>query len=114
VSLTLTVRPVARTELNKAVDWYEAEKPGLGDRFTDAVRRVFAEITTNPRRYAVEYKDVREAMVEGFPYCVYFRVRANRAIVISVFHTSRDPSGSPAPDHYFSLRSYRSAVASGR
>jgi plasmid stabilization system protein ParE len=37
-------------------------------------------------------RDIREAIVRRFPYCVYFRVRHGRLIVLSVFHTSRDPS----------------------
>jgi hypothetical protein len=30
--------------------------------------------------------------VRGFPYCVYYREESSLVRVLSVFHTSRDPS----------------------
>ena len=33
----LRINPIATTEFNAAVDWYNREQPGLGDRFADAV-----------------------------------------------------------------------------
>jgi plasmid stabilization system protein ParE len=36
--------------------------------------------------------DVRRAIVQGFPYIIVYRVTAQSIRVVSVFHTSRDPS----------------------
>ena len=46
----------------------------------------------HPDRYPVAEGDVREAAVSRFPYCVYYRVKPDRAVVVAVFHASRDPS----------------------
>jgi hypothetical protein len=43
----------------------------LGAVFTDAVQTVLDELTMPPDRYAEVWGDVREAMVNGFPYCIY-------------------------------------------
>ena len=51
-----------------------------------------AEIAGHPKRYPIILRDIREAPVRRFPYCVYYRVRQARLIVLSVFHTSRDPT----------------------
>ena len=36
--------------------------------------------------------DIRKAVVRRFLYCVFYRPYSDRVEVITVFHTSRDPS----------------------
>lgn len=92
MTLPLVFRPVAQTEFHDAAVWYEGQKPGLGDDFVTEVQQVLDTITNHPERYPVADGDVREAPVSRFPYCVYYRVKPDRVVVIAVFHTSRDPS----------------------
>jgi plasmid stabilization system protein ParE len=42
--------------------------------------------------HSVVFADIRKAVVVRFPYCVFYRAEPTRVQVISVFHTSRDPS----------------------
>ena len=58
-----------------------------------AVEATLAEAAATPDRFPVADGDVREAPVDGFPYCIYYRVRAGRLIVLAVYHQSRDPDG---------------------
>ena len=60
--------------------------------FTEAIELVLDQIATQPDFYAIVQDDTREALVRGFPYCVYFREEPTQVIVLAVFHTSRDPS----------------------
>ena len=53
---------------------------------------VLGRIAGQPDFYPVVWADVREALVPGFPYCVYYREEPGQVLVLSVFHTSRDPS----------------------
>jgi plasmid stabilization system protein ParE len=93
MSITLVVRPPAQAELVSAAEWYEQQRVGLGVEFTQAVLDAFDEIKANPKRYAQVYKDVRAAQLSKFSsYCIYYRIRGRRALVIAVFHSSRDPS----------------------
>jgi plasmid stabilization system protein ParE len=64
----------------------------LGARFTAAVYRVVEQAALNPRRYAAVYGDIREGIVQGFPFCVYYKVDGAQLVVLAVFHASRDPS----------------------
>jgi plasmid stabilization system protein ParE len=91
MSLPVVFRPAARDEYDQAFAWYEGQRTGLGLEFEEAVERVVGEIAAHPKRYPVVLRDIREAPIRRFPYCVYYRVRAGRLIVLSVFHTSRDP-----------------------
>lgn len=47
----------------------------------------------DPLRYPIVERDVHEAPVKNFPYCIYYRIRKNLLIVIAVYHQARDPLG---------------------
>jgi toxin ParE1/3/4 len=53
---------------------------------------VLRRIAAQPRLHAAVYQDVRKAVVSRFPYIVLYREEPGEVVVISVFHTSRDPS----------------------
>ena len=87
----LEIGRLARKEYDEAADWYEARRKGLGNEYISAVRFRLRTITSHPERFAVVYGDVREALVKRFPYVVYFRVLAERILILAIIHTSRDP-----------------------
>jgi toxin ParE1/3/4 len=89
---SLSLRDQARREFDAAANWHEQRRRGLGKAFTRAVDAVFREIRKNPARFGRAFQDIREAVVRGFPYCVYYREEDTGIVVLSVFHTSRDPS----------------------
>lgn len=84
--------PEARVEFNEATDWYERRRAGLGVKFVARVREVLGRMAADPQRHATVYLDVRKALVPKFPYVVLYRDETHEVLVISVFHTSRDPS----------------------
>ena len=92
MKLPIIFRNVAKLELTESVERYEQQKQELGVDFMAHVKDVLNEIASNPRRYPVVFGDVREGIVSKFPYCVYYRVKADRIVVTAVFHTSRDPA----------------------
>jgi toxin ParE1/3/4 len=91
-TLPVIFRRVARAEFDAAADWYEGRQAGLGAAFTAAVQQVLDRIAAQPDLYPQVYGDVREALVPGFPYCVYYRDEPGRVLVLAVFHTARDPA----------------------
>ncbi len=92
MSLPLVFRSAARAEFDDAALWYESQRLGLGGDFVAEVQQVLDTIAVHPDRYPIAAGDVRETPVSRFPYCVYYRVKPDRVVVIAVFHTSRDPS----------------------
>jgi toxin ParE1/3/4 len=92
MSMPLSFRSAARKEFTDAVAWYDAQRKGLGAAFVAAVNEMLGAVADQPYRYPAVYGDVREALVSRFPYCVYYRVKTNRIVIIAVFHGSRDPS----------------------
>ncbi|WP_414752867.1 type II toxin-antitoxin system RelE/ParE family toxin [Anabaena sp. CCY 9910] len=87
----LVFRPEVREELDEAYIWYENQQAGLGDEFLDCVDEILNRICQMPESYAVVYKDVHRAVLQRFPYAVYYRIISSRIIVIGIFHGRRDP-----------------------
>ena len=83
----------ARIEFEDAVIWYNAQQPGLGDRFESEVHTTFERILANPGRFRAVSRKTRQARVEVFKkYSVYFRVEPDFIGIVSVFHGARNPA----------------------
>ena len=86
---------ISRREVLKDVsyfDWYDNQRAGLGTIFAARVQDAFDRISANPLLHGTVFQDIRKAVVQRFPYCIYYRPHPDRVEVIAVFHTSRDPS----------------------
>ena len=79
-------------EYDAAADWYEQRRTSLGGDFVNRVHNVLMRIAANPKYYRKVYQDVRKAVVARFPYVVLYQEEPTEVLVISVFHSSRDPS----------------------
>jgi toxin ParE1/3/4 len=83
--------PEAKAEFDAAADWYENQRAGLGVASVAKVRQVLDRIADDPRLHAPVYLDIRKAVVPKFPFVILYREEPDE-VVVSVFHTSRDPS----------------------
>jgi plasmid stabilization system protein ParE len=92
MSLPIVFRPEARAEFDEAADWYEQQRAGLGADFIARVQEALDRITANPLLHQVVYQDVRRAVVQRFPFSVYYQVEPGQVVVIAVFHGRRDPA----------------------
>jgi plasmid stabilization system protein ParE len=84
-------RPAAELELQEAYDWYEEREPGLGVEFMRCVDGCVQLIRRHPEIFPATHKHVRQGVLRRFPYSVLYFISGDRIIVVSVFHTSRDP-----------------------
>lgn len=89
--MSLVIRPAAAADLDEAFLWYDAQRPGLGGDFLNAVEQVFHALVENPHRYRVVYRETRRANVRRFPYGVFYRIVGNDVVVVACFHGRRDP-----------------------
>lgn len=85
-------RRKAQDELDDAGDWYEKERQGLGLEFLQVVDKLLQDIVGHSNQFPILYRDVHKAVAKRFPYCVYFRVRDEKIVVLAVFHTARNPA----------------------
>ena len=91
MSRRLIVRPEAEAEMTDAFDWYEDRVLGLGSDFLLCVDAVLNAILRNPQHYPRVHRIVRRALTRRFPYEVFFVEDDERIVVLSVFHTKRNP-----------------------
>lgn len=87
----LRVEAEVYNDLAEAADWYEAEQPGLADRFLSAMKMLFTEIQSSPEHFRILSGGVRVAWRKPFPFKVYFLVDGEELRVFAVIHASRHP-----------------------
>lgn len=83
----------AETEAAEAIDWYEERESGLGTAFRQSLEAVISSIQNNPLAYPiVRGSKVRRALVERYPSSVIYSIELiERILIISIFHSSRNP-----------------------
>jgi transposase InsO family protein len=64
----LVLRHRAEGDIRAAYEWYERQRPGLGDDFLSELRARLVGISEFPESSPVVYRQVRRAVVARFPY----------------------------------------------
>lgn len=92
MAFSIDVDPGAILDLQKAIDYYDEQQPGLGKKFENAIDKHFSALSKNPF-YQVRYDDIRCMPMNKFPFMIHFTVdEENKTVRVSaVFHTSIDP-----------------------
>jgi len=87
--VTLVLRTEAEADLRETYGWYEERRTGLGVEFVDAVDEMFARIEEAPQSFAIAHRVLRRAVMQRFPYIVYFRELGGVVEVFGVLHGRR-------------------------
>jgi len=85
------LRRVAEKEFDDSIAWYESECGGLGQKFRATIEQYFQRIADNPEWFPEVRGEVRRAVVRRFPFVIHFLIEKERIVILSVFHTSREP-----------------------
>ena len=91
MSLPIRFLPEANEEFEHAIEWYADRGKDLARDFVARVGAIVRRVAAQPTMHANVYKDVRKAVLTRFPYIVLYREDNEELVVISVFHTSRNP-----------------------
>jgi plasmid stabilization system protein ParE len=84
VSRAVRFRPEAQAEALETRAWYEGRQSGLGDAFTTELQAIISRISENPEQFRRARGETRRAVLNRFPYAVYFRVHQREVIVLAV------------------------------
>jgi toxin ParE1/3/4 len=85
-------RPHADADVDDVAAWYDAERPGLGDDFVEAVHAIAMRIAENATQFPIVSAVVRRALMRRFPYGVLFVVEDRTATILAVLHLHRGPA----------------------
>jgi plasmid stabilization system protein ParE len=76
-------------DLNNAISFYEAERPGLGYELRDEVYRAIDRVVESPLRYPKVSGEIRRCLVHRFPLSILFRALSNNVVRILVIRHHR-------------------------
>ncbi|GAB6091098.1 type II toxin-antitoxin system RelE/ParE family toxin [Spirochaeta dissipatitropha] len=89
----LIIRSIAESDIHEAANWLVTERDQkVAIDFLDAVESTFQQISDNPRMFAVVEQEIRRALVDRFPYGVFYVDGADAVSVLAVMHLSRNPA----------------------
>lgn len=88
---TVVFRPQADAEAVEVRRWYEARRQGLGDEFGAEVDAAVTRIAEHPHAYPRVRGETRRAVLNRFPYAIYFRATPEEIVVLGV-HGRQDPA----------------------
>jgi plasmid stabilization system protein ParE len=82
----------AEDELERAHDYYEQKRAGLGREFVYEFRRGVDRILENPKSWAPLDEPYRRYRLHRFPYGVVYRQSAaNEILIVAVMNLSQKP-----------------------
>lgn len=91
MTLPLIIRPEAEEDLTESYNWYERQRPGLGDDFLLRVEAALDSICFDPEILPAIYKVARRKLIRRFPYGIFYIIGQNKISVLAVMHTKRHP-----------------------
>ena len=87
----LYLKEEALADITEIANWYNEKRSGLGKEFLDELELCIKKIKTNPQLYQVQKKEIRQAILNRFPYLIMFEIEGNEIIVYSIIHGKRNP-----------------------
>ena len=85
-------RAEATSEVVLTREWYDAQRPGLGDDFVRSLDQVVGLVSEFPEAFPEISLGLRRALLGRFPYALYYRVTGDVIDVIACLHARRSPS----------------------
>ena len=92
MAFEIFIEPRAIQDIQRAIDYYEEELTGLGERFEAALNKHILSLEKNPF-FRIRYDNVRCLPLKTFPFMLHFTVDEIRksVTIYAVFHTSLNP-----------------------
>ena len=81
----------AELELKEAMDFYESARTGLGAEFLAEVEATTNLIESFPLAWTSLSPRTRRCRTHRFPYGLFYQVRSDEILIVSVMDLRRDP-----------------------
>ena len=82
----------AELEYREAVEFYNLQSKDLGKKFIAEIDRTISIIKNYPQVYIEYTKHTRKAIVNIFPYNIFYSIKENIIVVVAVAHQHRKPN----------------------
>lgn len=74
----------ASNDLERIINWYESQSPGLSAHFLEAVEASLKNILTRPYGYKLVTNEIRRCLMNKFPYVIYYVLHRDKVVVLRV------------------------------
>jgi plasmid stabilization system protein ParE len=85
------ISSLAQKEFDESSLWYEDQAVGLGERFANNIYKCIDVILIDPKVYHKTKGNLREFVVDGFPFIILYEYDGAIVNILHFFHTSRNP-----------------------
>jgi plasmid stabilization system protein ParE len=89
--MTLEISQLAFLEIEDAKEYYNLQKPTLGDTFKSDVKKTIENIKNFPNLYPNITNDLKRTVLHRFPFSIFYAITDNTILILSVAHQHRKP-----------------------
>lgn len=89
--MTLKISQIAFLEIEDAKEFYNLQKPTLGDTFKNDVKKTIENIKNFPNLYPNITNDLKRTLLHRFPYSIFYAITDDTILILSVAHQHRKP-----------------------
>lgn len=82
----------ARADLLAGYDFYESQRTGLGDYFTDSLLSDLEGLLIHAGVHVQVPGGLYRSLSSRFPYAIYYRISGDIANVLAILDTRQNPS----------------------
>ncbi|MDB5281173.1 MAG: hypothetical protein JWO06_248 [Bacteroidota bacterium] len=87
----LMINEEAYEDLQRAYDYYEDERTGLGEEFLEKIEDRLDYLKKYPLHFNKVEDDFRQTLIDKFPFVIVYEIQRREIIVYSFFHCSQNP-----------------------
>ncbi len=91
LTYTIILNPFAEEDIKESREWYNLQRENLGEEFLEELKKIVKLISENPFQFPKSKKDIRKAVLDRFPFSVFFFTENEVINIFAVFHASRNP-----------------------
>ncbi len=82
----------AFTEYQEAIEFYNLQSEGLGNKFIGEIDRTISIIKNYPESFTNYTKHTRKAVLSIFPYNIIYSIRNKNILITAIAHQHRKPN----------------------
>ena len=82
----------AYDEYKEAIEFYNLQSEGLGNKFASEIDRTLSIIRNYPQGFSEYTKNTRKAVVNIFSYNIIYSIHKEAILIIAIAHQHRKPN----------------------
>jgi toxin ParE1/3/4 len=92
MSYGLVVQSEAVSDIQKAFEWYEEQRAGLGFELIEEIEEGYERLCKHPQHYTAINQKYRRLRIKRFPYLIVYEIEDDDKVIINaVKRSSQEP-----------------------